>query len=71
MNFSNEAMGTKELSVFCMPKMKSFLKHNGPWNQLIKLNNIKIVETKNNKFITLNEILKIKPILVPHRDEYS
>ena len=71
MNFGNEAMGTKELSVYCMPKMKSFLKHNGPWNQLIKLNNIKIVETKNNKFITLNERLKIKPILVPHRDEYS
>ena len=34
-------------------------------------NNIKIVESENNKFITLNERLKIKPILVPHRDEYS
>ena len=26
MNFGNEAMGTKELPVFCMPKMKSFFK---------------------------------------------
>jgi len=51
--------------------MKTFLESNGPWNQLVALNNISINEINDNVKITLNERLSITPFLVPHRDEYS
>jgi pyrroloquinoline quinone biosynthesis protein B len=64
-------MGVKELSVYAMPRMKTFLESNGPWDQLVTLKNIKIIEMKNGVEIHLNNDIVIRPILVPHRDEYS
>lgn len=71
MHLGREVMGTKNMPVFAMPKMKSFLEVNGPWSQLVQLNNISIQELKNEKTLELNEGVKITPFLVPHRDEYS
>ena len=47
------------------------MQKNGPWSQLVALNNISIQKTK---FDISNSELKniaITPIQVPHRDEYS
>ena len=66
-----EVMGAKEVSVYAMPRMKQFLETNGPWNQLVRLNNISIQKINDNVTIQLNERLSITPFLVPHRDEYS
>jgi len=54
-----------------MPRMKSFLYENSPWNQLLSLENIKIIDLKNSKEIKLSSQLYIEPFLVPHRDEFS
>jgi len=54
-----------------MPKMKTFLEENGPWSQLVKLQNINIRALKSDSTLNLNERIKIKPFLVPHRDEFS
>ena len=43
MYFGREAMGSKNINVFAMPRMQSFLENNGPWSQLIYLQNIKTV----------------------------
>ena len=51
--------------------MESFIKNNGPWNQLVELNNIILKKITARKEIKVNNQLFIKPILVPHRDEYS
>ena len=71
MHLGREVMGAKEIPVYAMPRMKTFLESNGPWNQLVALNNISINEISDNVKITLNEHLSITPFLVPHRDEYS
>ena len=64
-------MGTDNLPVFAMPKMKTFLEENGPWSQLVRLENINIKALKSDSTFNLNENIKIKPFLVPHRDEFS
>jgi len=71
MHFGREVMGTDNLPVFAMPKMKTFLEENGPWSQLVDLENINIKALKSDSTFSLNERLKIKPFLVPHRDEFS
>ena len=54
-----------------MPRMKIFLEENGPWSQLVDLENINIKALKSDSTFSLNERIKIKPFLVPHRDEFS
>ena len=71
MHFGKEVMGSNNLPVYCMPRMSSFLKNNGPWSQLVSLKNIEITEMHNNDIIQLNERISISPFLVPHRDEFS
>ena len=71
MHFGREVMGTDNLPIFAMPKMKNFLQENGPWSQLVKLENINIKALKSDSTFSLNERIKIKPFLVPHRDEFS
>lgn len=66
-----EALGKKNIPVFAMPKMKSFLENNGPWSQLVDLKNIKISNIKHDSAIAFNPNLKVTPFLVPHRDEFS
>ena len=70
-HLGREVMGAKETPVYAMPKMKQFLETNGPWNQLVRLNNISIQKINDNVAVQLNERLSITPFLVPHRDEYS
>lgn len=71
MHFGREAAGTKELNVFAMPKMKKFLEDNGPWSQLVKLKNIVIKDLQHQIKVPLTNNVTIKPIIVPHRDEFS
>ncbi|MEP0264068.1 MBL fold metallo-hydrolase [Dokdonia sp.] len=71
MHFGREAMGADAIPVYAMPKMNTFLSTNGPWSQLVGIENIKIVPMLADSSITLSRKLKITPFLVPHRDEYS
>ena len=71
MHFGREVMGANKIPVFVMPKMKSFLEENGPWSQLVVLENISLEKLKEDSTFSLNENIKIKPFLVPHRDEFS
>ncbi|WP_299764992.1 MBL fold metallo-hydrolase [uncultured Dokdonia sp.] len=71
MHFGREAMGSKDIPVYAMPKMKTFLETNGPWSQLVDLKNIAIQSMQGDSLITLSRKLKITPFLVPHRDEFS
>jgi pyrroloquinoline quinone biosynthesis protein B len=66
-----EAMGAKNVPVYAMPKMKSYLYANGPWSQLVALKNIDLKDLQKDSIIILNSRISITPIQVPHRDEYS
>ena len=71
MEFGREVMSTKELPVYVLPRMKTFLETNGPWSQLVSLKNIAIHPLKADSTISLNENIKVEAFTVPHRDEYS
>lgn len=71
MHFGREVMGTNRIPVYVMPKMKTFLEGNGPWSQLVELENISLQKLKSDSTFSLNENIKVKPFLVPHRDEFS
>ncbi|MEA1887469.1 MAG: MBL fold metallo-hydrolase [Bacteroidota bacterium] len=40
MQFGREVMNTDGISLYAMPRMKHFLENNGPWDQLVRLENI-------------------------------
>jgi len=71
MYFGREALGAKDQIVKALPRMSNFLENNGPWSQLVDINNIKIKEI--NFGLSTNELnnINVTPIQVPHRDEYS
>ena len=71
MYLGRESFNSKNIPVYAMPRMKKFLETNGPWNQLVSLNNIKIDSIINESEIVVEKDLIVKPIEVPHRDEYS
>jgi pyrroloquinoline quinone biosynthesis protein B len=71
MYLGREAIGAKETPVFAMPRMRSFLENNAPWSQLVSLKNINIRLLTADSGIQITKNLNIKPILVPHRDEFS
>lgn len=71
MHLGREIMGADNIPVYAMPKMKSFLENNGPWSQLVTLDNIDIIEMKDEEVINLNDRISINPFIVPHRDEFS
>jgi pyrroloquinoline quinone biosynthesis protein B len=71
MYLGREALNTKEVPVYAMPRMHDYLKNNGPWSQLISLNNIKLQKLQADSSIKLTDKISVTPILVPHRDEFS
>jgi pyrroloquinoline quinone biosynthesis protein B len=71
MQFGREAMGAKNINVWAMPRMKSFLETNGPWSQLVSLKNIRLMPLKEDSTVSLTATIKVTPIKVPHRDEFS
>lgn len=71
MYLGREALDTKDVPVYAMPRMRQFLKNNGPWSQLVNLHNIDIHNLANDSTIYLNNRIWVTPFIVPHRDEYS
>lgn len=65
-----EAMGASAVPVYAMPKMSDYLSTNGPWDQLVNLNNIELQEMADQQPVILQGAT-VTPMLVPHRDEYS
>lgn len=70
MFFGHEAMGAHRVPVFAMPRMREFLSSNGPWDQLVRYENIVLRPLENGSPVTLGKVT-VTPFRVPHRDEYS
>ncbi len=71
MFLGKEAMGVQGMKVYALPKMIEFLKTDGPWSQLVELNNIDPVILQKDLPIQIGEGLTIEAFTVPHRDEFS
>ena len=71
MHLGKEVMGSKSIPVYAMSKMSNFLQTNGPWSQLVDLQNIKIRSMRVGFPIKLDKNISVEPFIVPHRDEFS
>ncbi|REC47946.1 MBL fold metallo-hydrolase [Chryseobacterium pennipullorum] len=71
MFLGREAMNSKNVPVYAMPRLKKYVENNGPWSQLTHLKNISLQEMQNEVPLQINTHLQVTPIQVPHRDEYS
>jgi pyrroloquinoline quinone biosynthesis protein B len=71
MHFGRESAGTSKVPVYAMPRMLEFLSANGPWSQLVQLQNIELFKLTDGKPVRVGPNITVTPMLVPHRDEYS
>lgn len=71
MFFGREALNSNLINVFAMQRMKKFLETNGPWSQLVKLNNINLIQIHSESVFSLSDQIRITPFEVPHRGEFS
>lgn len=70
-HFGFESLNTKDIPVWTSPRMAEYLRTNGPWSQLVRIGNIALREFQPGQAFPLEEGITVKPIQVPHRDEYS
>ena len=71
MYLGKEGMNGNKIPVYAMPRFTNYLTNNGPWSQLVTLENINLMPLQSLVPITLDNGLVVMPIVVPHRDEYS
>ena len=71
MHLGREVMGAGGMPVYAMPRMYAFLENNGPWGQLVRLQNISLRNLSADSSVILSDRIKVTPMPVPHRDEYS
>lgn len=71
MYLGREALGARDVPVYAMPRMRTFLETNGPWDQLVRLRNIELRPMEAGRQVALNDRVRVTPLLVPHRHEYS
>ena len=70
--FGREVASTKNLPTYVSPRMAEFIKSNGPWSQLVELDQLDLIEfTPSGDSFEPIEGLKIEAIAVPHREEFS
>ncbi len=71
MFLGHESMGAQTVPVYAMPRMLRYLSSNGPWDQLVRLQNIQLRPVQDRRRVELGQGLAVTPYRVPHRDEYS
>ena len=71
MYLGHESMGAQGVPVYAMPRMHDYLSTNGPWNQLVRYNNIALQPLSDGVPVRLTDRLSVTALLVPHRQEYS
>jgi pyrroloquinoline quinone biosynthesis protein B len=69
--FGHEAMGARGVPVHAMPRMAEYLRGNGPWDQLVRYENVRVETLAAGVAVPLASDLAVTPVLVPHRQEYS
>ncbi|WAS91031.1 MBL fold metallo-hydrolase [Nannocystis punicea] len=66
-----EALHAQALPVHASPRMAAFLRDNAPWDQLVRLDNVRLHMFEGAGTVTLAGGVTVAPLQVPHRDEYT
>jgi pyrroloquinoline quinone biosynthesis protein B len=70
-HFGFESLNTRGIPTWASPRMAAYLRANGPWSQLVRLENIRLREFQPGQPFELEKGITVKPLQAPHRDEYS
>lgn len=70
-HLGKEAWNTRNIPVYATLSMGDFLKKNAPWSQLVTDKNISIHPLVPSQEVKISKSIKITPIEVPHRGEFS
>jgi pyrroloquinoline quinone biosynthesis protein B len=65
-----ESVSTKKVPVWCSAEMSEYLTKNAPWSLLVSNGNIELHTFESGKPIQIGS-LKITPVVVPHRKEFT
>jgi pyrroloquinoline quinone biosynthesis protein B len=71
MYLGREALNSRAMPVYASAALCAYLTANGPWSQLVALGNISLQTITPAVSIALSERLRVTPLLVPHRAEFS
>ncbi len=71
LHLGRESLAARSVPTYVMPRMRTFLETNGPWSQLVDLQNIELRDLCAGQAIVFENGLQVKPLLVPHRGEFS
>jgi pyrroloquinoline quinone biosynthesis protein B len=71
LQLGREVMGAQAVPVYAMPRMRELLRTQAPWSQLVQLSNIALHALAADSTLSVSPTLRITPLLVPHRDEFS
>lgn len=67
-HFGFESLNTKDLPIYVSPRMAEYLRTSGPWSQLVRLGNVKLVEIKPGEWFSLGGGISVMGFALPHRD---
>jgi pyrroloquinoline quinone biosynthesis protein B len=71
MQLGREVLSTKNVPVYVLPRMRKFLEQNGPWSQLVQLQNIQLRSLQPDSTAEIASGIRVTAFTVPHRDEFS
>ena len=66
-----EVMAGQGMPLWVMPRMAAFLEGNQPWASLVRDRHVVLHEMTPGLSVQLGKHLSVRPIQVPHRDEFS
>jgi pyrroloquinoline quinone biosynthesis protein B len=70
-HFGREVASTQSTPVHLSPRFADFLRGNGPWSQLVELDQIELKEFEPGGTFQPIPDLDVEAFPVPHRDEFS
>jgi pyrroloquinoline quinone biosynthesis protein B len=71
MFLGRESVNAQGVPVYATERMGAFLRANGPWSQLVSIDNIALRTMAYDQAVALEGGLRVTAFRVPHRDEYS
>ncbi len=70
-HLGREALGARGVPLLAMPRMRSFLRRQAPWELLVRLGHVRLRALRADAPVALGPGLAVTPVAVPHRGEYS
>ncbi|MEW6322602.1 MAG: MBL fold metallo-hydrolase [Acidobacteriota bacterium] len=71
MYLGRESIGARRVPVYGTAGMATYLTGNGPWSQLVSLENIELRTLAYDTAVTLPGGVRVTAFQVPHRDEFT